>query len=297
MIVAVSVTVGVRVGVGVLVGVGVSVGVADSVGVSVAVAVLLGVIVADGDAVDVGDAKKSAIDVLQLLIRSASRIGGTNRPVARARPNQTLRSLFQPTFTNGSSRARIVGISIHGDKEKKVLLNRGYARGTGLQSNRSTHSPASRILELGRKYVTIKLRSGARRSLRKGIMEVLMTKDLTILLDDQPGALAAMGEALGAAHVNIEGICGFRCGEVGQIHILVENAESAQRALDSAGFKVQEIREVLVKDIVDRPGELGGIARRLAQANINLELLYLTASMALVIGVDDTEKARRVLEI
>jgi hypothetical protein len=124
-----------------------------------------------------------------------------------------------------------------------------------------------------------------------------MTMDLTIHLDDKPGTLAAMGEALGAAHVNIEGICGFRCGDIGLIHILVENADSAKRALDSAGFRVEEIREVLMKDIVDRPGELGGIARRLAEANINLELLYLTASMALVIGVDDIDKARIVLDL
>jgi hypothetical protein len=77
----------------------------------------------------------------------------------------------------------------------------------------------------------------------------------------------------------------------------VENADSAKRALESAGFTVEEIRDVLVKDIVDRPGELGGIARRLAQESINLELLYLTASMSLVIGVDDIERARHVLDI
>jgi hypothetical protein len=124
-----------------------------------------------------------------------------------------------------------------------------------------------------------------------------MAVDMTINLEDEPGTLAAMGEALGAAHVNIEGICGFRCGEKGEVHILIENAESARRALSSAGFEVEAVREVLVKDIVDRPGELGGIARRLAEANINLELLYLTASMNLVIGVDDIEHGRRALDL
>jgi hypothetical protein len=124
-----------------------------------------------------------------------------------------------------------------------------------------------------------------------------MSVDLTVHLQDEPGTLAAMGEALGAAHVNIEGICGFRCGDAGQVHILIENPDSARRALKSAGFKVEQVREVIVKDIVDRPGELGGIARRLAEAGINLELLYLTASMKLVIGVDDTEKARGVLDL
>lgn len=124
-----------------------------------------------------------------------------------------------------------------------------------------------------------------------------MAVDLTVHLKDEPGSLAAMGEALGAAHVNIEGICGFRCGGAGHVHLLVENGDSAKRALNSAGFKVEDIRDVIVKDIVDRPGELGGIARRLAEAGINLELLYLTASMKLVIGVDDTAKARGVLDI
>lgn len=124
-----------------------------------------------------------------------------------------------------------------------------------------------------------------------------MSVDLTIHLEDRPGSLAEMGEALGAAHVNIEGICGFRCDDRGHVHILVENADSARRALNSAGFEVEDVREVLVKDIVDRPGELGGIARRLAEAGINLELLYLTASMNLVIGVDDLSQARKVLEL
>ena len=124
-----------------------------------------------------------------------------------------------------------------------------------------------------------------------------MAVDLTIQLEDQPGTLAALGEALGAAHVNIEGICGFRCGDKGEVHILVEHADSAKRALESAGFVVETVREVLVKDIVDRPGELGGIARRLAEANINLELLYLTASMKLVIGVDDIERGHKALDL
>ena len=47
--------------------------------------------------------------------------------------------------------------------------------------------------------------------------------------------------------------------------------------------------------IVDRPGELGDIARKLANAGVNLDLLYLTANMDLVIGVDDLEKAKSAL--
>jgi hypothetical protein len=43
-------------------------------------------------------------------------------------------------------------------------------------------------------------------------------KDLTILMEDRPGTLANVGEALGNAGVNIEGMCGFGAGGQGTAH-------------------------------------------------------------------------------
>ena len=124
-----------------------------------------------------------------------------------------------------------------------------------------------------------------------------MAKDITVHLEDKPGTLAKMGEALGQAGVNIDGICAVTCEDVGVVHILVEDASAARLALEGAGLEIKAENEVLVVDIVDRPGELGGgIARRLASAGINLNLLYLTASMDLVIGVDDLEAARSAIQ-
>jgi hypothetical protein len=122
-----------------------------------------------------------------------------------------------------------------------------------------------------------------------------MAKNLTIHLEDRPGALAEMGEALGKSVVNIDGICGASCEGVGVLHILVEDAAAARSVVEQAGFEVQIERDVLVVNIVDRPGELGNIARTLANAGVNIDLLYLTASMDLVIGVDDLEKAQSAL--
>ena len=122
-----------------------------------------------------------------------------------------------------------------------------------------------------------------------------MAKNITIHLDDHPGALAEMGEALGKSVVNIDGICGVSCEGMGVLHILVEDAAAARSAVEDAGFEVQAERDVLVVNIVDRPGELGNIARKLANAGINLDLLYLTANLDLVIGVDDLEKAQSAL--
>jgi hypothetical protein len=119
-----------------------------------------------------------------------------------------------------------------------------------------------------------------------------MTKDLTIILEDRPGTLADMGEALGKAGINIEGLCGFPCEGKGIGHILVEDVAAARRALEEVGIEVRGERPVLVLEIEDRPGALGEVTRCIANAGVNVDLVYLAANNRLVIGADDLDKAR-----
>jgi len=119
-----------------------------------------------------------------------------------------------------------------------------------------------------------------------------MTKDLTVFLENRPGTLADMGEALGKAGINIKGACGFAVEGKGVGHILVEDAAAARRALEEVGIEVGDEREVLVLEIEDRPGALGEVGRRIANAGVNIELVYLATNTRLVIGADDLDKAR-----
>ncbi len=123
-----------------------------------------------------------------------------------------------------------------------------------------------------------------------------MAKDLTIYLGDNPGALAKVGEALGKAGVNIEGICGVTVGGKGLIHVLVADAAKARRALEANRVDVATETDVLVLDVEDRPGTLGNVARRLANAGVNLQIAYMATSTRLVIGADDLAKARTAIE-
>jgi hypothetical protein len=122
-----------------------------------------------------------------------------------------------------------------------------------------------------------------------------MAKDLKLVLDDKPGALAKVGEAFGKAGINIEGLCGLTCEGVGVIHVLVEDVDKARRALKANKIEVAEELDVLVVDVEDRPGVLGNVSRRLAAAGVNLHLAYLATSTRLVIGADDLEKAQGAL--
>ncbi|MFQ5947571.1 MAG: amino acid-binding protein [Acidimicrobiia bacterium] len=119
-----------------------------------------------------------------------------------------------------------------------------------------------------------------------------MPWDVTVILEDRPGTFAALGEAMGEAGINIDGVCGFPCEGRGVIHVLVEDGAAARRTLDEAGIEVGDEREVLVLDYEDRPGEFGRIARRMANAGVNIDLIYVAGNTRLVLGVDDLGAAR-----
>jgi hypothetical protein len=126
-----------------------------------------------------------------------------------------------------------------------------------------------------------------------------MAMDLTVILADQPGELARLGEVTGAAGVNIRGLAAFTGEGRGVIHVLVDD-EAASRAveeLERAGMGVADQREVLVVDVDDRPGSLGELARELAEANVNVDLAYTTfGGVKIVIATDDLDNARAALE-
>ncbi len=120
-------------------------------------------------------------------------------------------------------------------------------------------------------------------------------RDLTIVLDNRTGTLADMGEALGKAGINIDGMCEFPTENQGVVHILVRDANSARKVLEAAGINVLGDREVLILDLPNRPGELGKICRKVADTGGNIELVYITMSGQLVLGTNNLDRLRAVL--
>lgn len=119
--------------------------------------------------------------------------------------------------------------------------------------------------------------------------------DLTIELADRPGALAEMGEALGRAEVSVEGGGAWIVGERGVAHFLFEDGQAAQRALEAAGIRVLRTREVLVQRLQqDVPGQLGALTRAMADAGVNIEVLYSDHAHQLILVVDDIARGRVV---
>jgi hypothetical protein len=121
--------------------------------------------------------------------------------------------------------------------------------------------------------------------------------DVTIELRDRPGALAEMGEALGRAGVSIEGGGAWVVSGRGIAHFLFHDGEAARRALEAAGIRVQAVREVVVQRLRQTvPGQLGRLSRRMAEAGVNIEVLYSDHANQLILVVDDLARGRAVAE-
>src|SRR6266849_10046329 len=120
-----------------------------------------------------------------------------------------------------------------------------------------------------------------------------MGRDLTVrLLNDRPGELARVVQALSRAGVNIEGVAEVE----GVVHVLARDPGAARAALRSGGYTIDGEVEVLVLPMTDRPGELSMILQRLADASVNLRFIYLATDTRVVIGVDDITRARAALD-
>lgn len=124
-------------------------------------------------------------------------------------------------------------------------------------------------------------------------------KDLTVSLEDRPGTLADLGESLGAAGINIEGLTVVSFEGRAIAHVLVEDPTAARTALEGAGIKVEGEADPLVSDLpsdqVDQPGVVGQMARAMADAGVNIQVVYLATKNRAVAVTSDNAKARQAL--
>ena len=119
--------------------------------------------------------------------------------------------------------------------------------------------------------------------------------DIELRMANRPGELARMGEALGRAGVSVEGGGMFLVGDAGVAHFLVADDHAARAALAEAGMTVAACREVLSLRLEqDEPGQLGELTRAMAEAGVNIEVLYSDHEHRLILVVDDPAAGRRV---
>ncbi|HEY7399043.1 MAG TPA: ACT domain-containing protein [Gaiellaceae bacterium] len=120
--------------------------------------------------------------------------------------------------------------------------------------------------------------------------------DLVIEIENEPGALARVAAAVSDAGVNLAAATCVGAADRVELHLLVPHAEAAKHALAISHLGVSREREVVVVEVDDRPGVLADLTRTIAQAGIDLDLVYVATRNRLVFGAADLAGLRAVLE-
>ena len=103
------------------------------------------------------------------------------------------------------------------------------------------------------------------------------TKQFTIPVDNQPGAVARIARALGHSKVNILALMGTAQGMTGTVELVAEDAKKAKKALDEAGISYQET----AAEQHELPNKAGALAQYLAsleKKGVNLGSIHATAA-------------------
>ncbi|HJY88096.1 MAG TPA: hypothetical protein VKE24_14780 [Candidatus Acidoferrales bacterium] len=102
------------------------------------------------------------------------------------------------------------------------------------------------------------------------------TKQFTIAVQNQPGAVLEIARTLGNAKVNILALLGTAQGTSGMVQLVAEDARRAKKALDEARLSYQET-EAEQYELPNKPGALAQWLDKLAAKGVNLDTIYATA--------------------
>ncbi|MEU3959544.1 hypothetical protein AB0F42_06955 [Streptomyces buecherae] len=123
-------------------------------------------------------------------------------------------------------------------------------------------------------------------------------RDLEVCLPDRPGALADLGQALGAAGVSLEGGGVFACEGRAVAHYLVDDGSAALAAVAAAGLGPAVVRDVVMARLdQETPGQLGTLARLLGDAGVNVATQYSdhAGNLVLLVSEEHLGACREVL--
>ena len=117
-------------------------------------------------------------------------------------------------------------------------------------------------------------------------------------LEDRPGSIAAVAEALAMKGISITSLAGIASRGAGSAAILTNDEAGTRRALADGKFTVREI-EVVPHAIEDRAGAFAEVARKLADAGVNLEAVLPTGmsggKVSIAFATTQAAKAREAL--
>src|SRR5690606_4371449 len=240
---------------------------------------------------------------------------GELAPLLRRRPYPVRRGgtpllLLHPDLGGIGGRDRPADGHWYRDRCQRGELERGLPGRSGDREHRAIRRHLLRRGRLARPLVGTAHRIGGRRPGQRDIRRVrlrrmsrhsssdlrsvvLMT-EFIVHVENRPGTLATITELLGSSGVNIEALAAYGYDGEGVLRLIVDDAATTRRILAEAGFRVEE-HTVLTAFMPHAPGALASVTRQLAEADVNIDALYVLSTSAegieVAIAVDDNASA------
>src|ERR1700694_3494532 len=124
-------------------------------------------------------------------------------------------------------------------------------------------------------------------------------KALVVRVEDRPGMLGEIMSALGAKKVNVRAVHGGNENGRGVVRLVADTFAVAKRVLASHGWHPEE-EEILEVEVSDKPGALGGIAKRLGDAGVSIKYVFVgpggARKAAVFLAVSDMKAALKALQ-
>jgi hypothetical protein len=118
--------------------------------------------------------------------------------------------------------------------------------------------------------------------------------DIAIDLTDTEHPLSLIGSITRNLGVNIRGVCAYQTSTERVVHILLEDEIDLRQHLSVHGIGSCTVTDVVVLDLVDRPGVFEAITGAVDNAGITLKFAF-TSGVWLVLGSDDAAGIRAAL--
>lgn len=128
----------------------------------------------------------------------------------------------------------------------------------------------------------------------------MFIKQISVSLDNVPGALSQVSEILGNEGVNIRAVSVADTADISTVRFVVDEPSKAINILNTNGYSVKET-DVLAVETPDHPGGLNAVLKPLKEGNINVHYLYpflgrVSDQAIVILGVDKTDEAEKVLQ-
>jgi hypothetical protein len=128
----------------------------------------------------------------------------------------------------------------------------------------------------------------------------MVIKQISVSLDNVPGAFSLVSELLGREGVNIRAISVADTSDISTVRFVVDDPDKALNILKGNSYS-PKVTDVLAVETPDHPGGVNAVLKPLMNAGINVHYLYphlgrINNNAIVILGVDRMEEAEKVLQ-